>query len=158
MKQLIAITLSVLAVTVVFAARPPGLAGPDDPGAILRFDKPLGEREPFCSTNMAAEPICAFRVVLVEVDGNKIIAAPNRRSYRIPPGEHEIVVQRTIIGNKGVWRGRQGKNMRWYTKYGHPGTIKVNVRDGDTVRVYGRWIPVTDSNPFGWEGVAKKSG
>lgn len=158
MKGLVALVLSLLMITVVFAARPPGLVRPDEAGAILRFEKPLGEREPFCQSTMAADPGCAFRVVLVEVDGEKIIASPNRTSYRIPPGEHNIVVQYTIIGNYGAWRGRRGKNMRWYSKYGHPGAITVNVRDGEAIRIYGRYIPVTDENPFGWEGVAKKSG
>ncbi len=158
MKRLMALLFSVLMIAVVFAARPPGLVGPDEAGATLRFDKPLGEREPFCQSTMAADPGCAFRVVLVEVDGAKIIAAPNRSSYRVAPGEHTIVVQFGIIGNYGVQRGRQGKNMRWYTNYGHPGAITVNVRDGETFRIYGRNIPATDQNPFGWEGVAKKSG
>ena len=158
MKRLVAVVLSLLMITAVFAARPPGLVGPDDPGATLSFSKPLGEREPFCQSTMAADPGCAFRVVLVEVDGGKIIAAPNRSSYRIPPGEHNIVVQFGIIGNYGVQRGRRGKNMHWYSNYGHPGKITVNVRDGETYRIYGRHIPATDKNPFGWEGVAKKSG
>lgn len=158
MKRLVALVLSLLMITVVFAARPPGLVGPDEAGATLRFEKPLGEREPFCQTTMASAPGCAFRVVLVEVDGKKIIASPNRRAYRIPPGNHTIVVQYSLIGNRGAWRGRRGKNKHWYTKYGHPGTITVNVRDGEAIRIYGRYIPRTDENPFGWEGVAKHSG
>ena len=128
----------------------------DQPGAELRFEKPAFAPEGLCKSNMASDEGCAFRTTLVEVDGQKITPSARRKSYRLPPGKHTIVAQHGPIGKQSTKMGYEGVSKATVEKYGHPGKVELDLKDGEVWQIYARRIPITDDKPFGWELVTKK--
>ncbi len=153
--------LTLAVVTALFTgplwARNEGVFVKDEaPSGALRFEKPTFSPEGLCASNMKGHKGCAFKLVLVAVDGRKIFLSTKRKEYRLPPGEHTIVVQNGPIGSFSSWRGRRGDNKLKYNKYGHPGEVTINITDGDVYQVYARRKEKTDDNPFGWEVVVRR--
>lgn len=161
MKRILLLTGTTLLAALLSAgqlqARNEGIfVGPDEAGGALRFEKPVSSPEGLCASNMKGHTGCAFRVVLVAVDGEEISLSTKRKEYRLPPGEHTIVVQYGPIGSFSAWRGRRGDNKLKYNKYGHPGEVTITIRDGDVYQVYARRKEETEDNPFGWEVVVRR--
>lgn len=123
----------------------------DQPNAELRFEKPAFAPEGLCKTNKASSEGCAFRTTLVEVDGQKVTPSTKRKSYRLPPGKYTIVAQHGPIGKERTRRGHEGVSKLTVEKYGHPGKVELNLKDGEVWQIYARRIPITDDSPFGWE-------
>ena len=137
-------------------ARNEGIFVEDEaPGGTLRFEKPTSSPEGLCASNMKGHDGCAFKVVLVAVDGQEISLSTKRKAYRLPPGDHTIVVQYGPIGTFSAWHGRRGDNKLKYNKYGHPGEVMLSVANGDVYQVYGHRVEKTQDNPFGWEVVVR---
>ena len=65
----------------------------DQPGAELHLGTPAFAPEGLCKSNMASDSGCAFKTVLVEIDGESFTPSTIRRVYRLSPGKHTIVVK-----------------------------------------------------------------
>ncbi len=129
----------------------------DQPGAELRFEIPAFAPEGLCKSNMASDEGCAFRTVLVEVDGESFTPSPKRKVYRLAPGKHTIVANHRPVGKERTKRGRVGLSQHTIAEYGHPGEIELDLKDGEVWQIYSRRTPKTDDSPFGWEVVAIKT-
>ncbi len=129
----------------------------DQPNAELRFETPAFAPEPLCKSNRASAKGCAFKTTLLEVDGQKITPSTRRKSYRLPPGKHTIVAQHGPIGKEATRRGHEGVSKLTVEKYGHPGKVELDLKDGEVWQIYSRRIPITGDSPFGWELVTMKT-
>jgi len=129
----------------------------DQPGAELHLGTPAFAPEGLCKSNMASDSVCAFKTILVEIDGEEVTPSTKRRVYRVSPGTHTIVVNHRPLGKERTKRGRVGLSQLTIAEYGHPGEIELELKDGEVWQVYARRTEITDDKPVGWEGVATKT-